>query len=119
MEDYKVTRIYADEAGESHFEDICIPLLDKGKIGFLSEPQQAGTVIFRKVIEQYDYDFHNAPARQYIALMDGVIEIETSDGEIRTFSPGEVLLVEDVRGKGHRSRNIREAVRSSVFITLD
>lgn len=119
MNDYQVTRIYADANGDSHFEDISIPLRDAGKIGFLSEAQQVGKLIFRKVIEQYDYDFHNAPARQYIALMDGEIEIETSAGEVRVFRPGDVLLVEDTTGKGHRSRNLKEAVRSSLFITLD
>jgi quercetin dioxygenase-like cupin family protein len=70
-------------------------------------------------VEPYDYDFHNAPARQYIALMDGVIEIETSLGDKRIFKQGDVLLAEDITGKGHRSRNIEQAVRSSVFITLE
>lgn len=118
MEGYKITRIYSDQQGESHFEDRYIPLHDGGPIGFLSDAEQVGTIIFRKVIEQYDYDFHNAPARQYIALMDGEIEIETSLGETRRFKPGDVLLVEDVQGKGHRSRNIRPEIRSSIFITL-
>lgn len=120
MTDYfAVTRIYADENGETHFAALNIPLKNGGEIGFLSEAQQAGKVIFRKVVEQYDYDFHHAPARQYIALLDGEIEIETSDGEKRIFRPGEVLLVEDVAGKGHKTRNLRPEVRSSMFITLD
>lgn len=118
METYTVTRIYADARGESHFENITIPLQDHGPIGFLSDAIQAGTVIFRKVEAQYDYDFHQAPARQYIALMDGEIEIETSLGVVRRFGPGAVLLVEDTSGKGHRSRNLRQAVRNSIFITL-
>lgn len=119
MEDFQITRIYADATGESHFEDVRIPLRDAGDIGFLSEAQQAGKVIFRKVAGSYDYDFHCAPARQYIALLDGELEIETSLGDKRTFRPGEVLLVEDTTGKGHRSRNLREEVRTSIFITLD
>jgi hypothetical protein len=119
MEDYKITRIYSDADGESHFEELSVPLKDGGTIGFLSEAQKVGTLIFRKVIEQYDYDFHNAPARQYIALMDGEIEIETSLGDKRVFSPGAVLLVEDITGKGHRSRNLKPAIRNSLFITLD
>jgi hypothetical protein len=118
MEAFAVTRIYADANGDSHFEDISIPLNDGGEIGFLSEAQKAGNIIFRKVIEQYDYDFHNAPARQYILLMDGVIEIETSLGDKRTFSAGQVLLVEDTTGKGHKTKNVTDAIRSSVFITL-
>lgn len=118
MEDYEVTRIYADEQGESHFETLKIPLHNAGEIGYLSDPQMAHKLIFRKVIEQYDYDFHNAPARQYIFLLDGEIEIETSLGEKRVFRPGEVLLVEDTTGKGHKTRNLKKEVRNSVFVTL-
>lgn len=115
---FPVTRVYSDANGDSHFEDITIPLNDNGEIGFLSNAQEAGTVIFRKVIEQYNYDFHTAPACQYIILLDGIIEIETSLGEKRQFTTGEVLLVEDITGKGHRTKNISTAIRSSIFITL-
>jgi len=31
---------------------------------------------------------------------------------------GEILLMEDVTGKGHRSRNIKRAERNSLFIIL-
>lgn len=118
MEDFKITRIYTDLQGDSRFEDVLISLHDHGAIGFLSEAQQAGTIIFRKVVREYDYEFHNAPARQYIALMDGAVEIENSLGEVRVFKTGDVLLVEDTTGKGHRSRNVVPEVRSSLFITL-
>lgn len=33
----KITRIFSDEKGESHFEDLEIPLIDQGEIGYLSE----------------------------------------------------------------------------------
>ncbi|OYQ46806.1 hypothetical protein CHU92_01310 [Flavobacterium cyanobacteriorum] len=118
MKAFHITRVYADADGESHFEDIAIPLTDKGKIGFLSETQQGGTIIFRKVTGQYDYDFHNAPARQYIILLDGEIELEVSSDEKRKFTAGHVLLVEDTTGRGHRTRNVTLAERSSIFITL-
>ncbi len=118
MENFKVTRVYADEDGESHFEEINIPLHPNGEIGFLSEAEKADNVIFRKVKPDYDYDFHRAPARQYIVLLDGAIEIETSIGEKRAFTGGDILLVEDTWGKGHRTKNLREQIRSSIFITL-
>lgn len=85
MEHFSITRLYADENGDSRFEDILMPLQEKGTIGFLSEAQEVGTVVFRKVAASYDYDFHTAPARQYIVLLDGIIEIETSLGEKRIF----------------------------------
>jgi len=115
---FKITRLYSDENGESRFEDSEIPLNDAGDIGALSDAVSAKEVIFREVDPSYDYDFHNAPQRQYIILLDGDIEIETSLGEKRTFGSGEILLVEDTEGKGHKTRNLTPVRRKSVFITL-
>ncbi len=119
METMKVTRVYADPSGETHFEDIEMNLTDSGKIGCLSESVPAKSVIFRKNDPDYDYDWHNAPARQYIVLLDGAIELEVSDGEKRVLRGGEVLLVEDVTGKGHRTKHLEPKERRSMFIVLE
>lgn len=114
-----VTRIYADDKGESHFSEVICPLHDQGKIGFLSEGIPVKDIIFRETPPDYDYNFHVAPQRQYIVLLNGEIEIETSLGEKRRFKGGEVLLVEDTRGKGHKTRSLRNVIRRSVFVTLE
>lgn len=115
----RITRVYADEHGESHFADEDIQLRDAGTIGHLSEAIPATSVIFRKNDPGYDYDWHVAPRRQFIVLLDGAIEIEVSDGTRRTFRGGEVLLVEDVTGRGHRTRHVEPRERRSLFIALD
>jgi hypothetical protein len=115
---FTITRIYSDANGESHFEDITVPMHNNGAIGFLSEETAVKGVIFREVLPTYDYDFHNAPQRQYIVLLDGSIEIETSLGVKRRFQTGEVLLVEDTTGKGHKTKNLQPVARKSLFITL-
>lgn len=115
----KVTRVYADERGESHFGDLEVELRDAGPIGHLSAPFPARSVIFRRNDPEYDYDWHPAPQRQLIALLDGAIEIEVSDGERRIFRGGEVLLVEDTHGRGHRTRHVEPRERRSLFIVLD
>lgn len=114
----KITRIYNDEKGESHFEDLEIPLIDQGEIGFLSENFEVKKLQFRTVSADYDYDFHHAPQKQYIVLLDGGVEIETSLGELRQFQTGEILLVEDTTGKGHKTRNLEKKERTSLFIHL-
>lgn len=114
----KITRIYNDEKGESHFEDFEIPLIDQGEIGFLSESFEVKKLQFRKVSADYDYDFHHAPQKQYIVLLDGGVEIQTSLGEPRQFQTGEILLVEDTTGKGHKTRNLEKKERTSLFIHL-
>jgi mannose-6-phosphate isomerase-like protein (cupin superfamily) len=118
MKKFTITRVYADEQGESHFGQLTIPLEEAGPIGFLSSAQKVESIIFRKVLPSYDYDFHTAPQRQYIVLLDGEIEIETSSGEKRQLKAGDVVLVEDVTGKGHKTRNLTPSVRNSIFITL-
>jgi hypothetical protein len=115
---FHIVRIYSDENGESQFEDIHIPLKDAGDIGLLSDHYPAKSIVFREVLPGYDYDFHTAPQRQYIILLDGQIQIETSLGDIRQFGAGDILLVEDTTGKGHRTKNIIPAKRRSIFITI-
>jgi hypothetical protein len=115
---FSLVRVFSDQEGESHFEEVEIPLTDKGSVGYLSEGISAGHVIFREVDPGYDWDFHVAPERQFIVLLDGEIEIETSLGDKRIFRPGEILLMEDTTGKGHRTRNVRPVRRRSIFITL-
>lgn len=114
-----ITRLYTGDDGESHFEDVEIPLEDGGEIGRLSERLPATGIIFRENDPDYDYDWHTAPRRQYILMMSGEIEIEVGDGTKRRFKAGDILLAEDTTGRGHRSRLISEGVRRSVFVTLD
>jgi hypothetical protein len=115
---FPITRIYSDETGHSHFSEELIVLHDNGIIGSLSERFAVKDIIFREVLPSYDYDFHQAPQKQYIVLLDGEIEIETSLGDVRRFRGGDVLFLEDVSGKGHKTRNLLPVKRRSVFITL-
>ncbi|MEA1848133.1 hypothetical protein U9K52_04315 [Chryseobacterium sp. MHB01] len=114
----KITRIFSDEEGESYFEDLEIPLIDQGEIGYLSENFEVKKLQFRKVSADYNYDFHHAPQKQFIVLLNGGVEIETSLGELRRFQTGEILLVEDTVGKGHKTRNLEKKERTSLFIHL-
>jgi quercetin dioxygenase-like cupin family protein len=75
---FHITKVYSDSEGDSHFEDLEVPLKEAGSIGRLSDVLPAGGVIFREVEPAYDWDFHTAPQKQYIILLDGEIEIETS-----------------------------------------
>ena len=116
---FQLTKIYSDSKGDSHFEDVQIPLQEGGTIGMLSNLIPVSGLIFREVEPTYDYDFHTAPQKQYIILLDGEIEIETSLGDKRIFKAGEVLLVEDTEGKGHKTKNLLPVKRRSLFITVE
>ena len=116
---YPVVRIFTDKSGTTRFEDGEIPLQASGPIGSLSESIGEVRVQFRRTDGDYDYSWHPTPARQFIFLMNGEIEIETGDGEVRRFSGGTTLFLEDVTPPGHRTRNIGETPRWSVFARTD
>jgi hypothetical protein len=114
----KYTRIYADNNGESHFQDVEIVMKPgPSNAGTISDMIAAKGVMFRRSRE-YFIDWHNAPRRQFVVNVTGTVEIVASDGERRRFGPGTVLLAEDVTGKGHTSRGLGAEERLSLFIPL-
>ena len=115
----RIHNLYADPDGETHFRDIEVDWASGGPGGKLSRRVAATGVIFRETGGDYDLDWHPAPRRQYIVNLDAGVEITVSDGETRTIGAGEVLLVEDVTGKGHLSRAVEGRIRHSIFIPVE
>ncbi len=115
----KVSRIYHDAEGKSHFGFVEIPLTDGGPIGLLSEKFSADKILFRETPADYDFKWHTAPARQLMFILKGRAEFTVSGGERRVFGSGDLLLLEDTEGEGHCSKALYNEVRHSVFVTLD
>lgn len=116
----RIHHVYVDDRGESHFKDIEI---EYDSVHFdgadhRARPFAVKDMIFRKTSASQDLDFHNAPQRQFCVNLDAGVEVTVSDGETRFVGAGEVLLLEDVTGKGHMSRHIENKLRHSIFITL-
>ncbi|HXH21204.1 MAG TPA: hypothetical protein VNN10_04175 [Dehalococcoidia bacterium] len=114
----RYTRMYATPDGESHFEDVEVPMTDNGRSSDLSEVFRVTGLQFRYTRPDYDLDFHCAPRRQFVVNLTGGVEIEVSDGEVRRFEAGSVFLAEDTTGKGHKSRALDGKDRVSLFIHL-
>ncbi len=89
-----------------------------GPLGKMSDPLPVTSMILRENEPGYDYDWHTAPRRQYIVMLSGLVEIQTSDGETRTFGPADIVLVEDTMGKGHKSCSPDGKPRKSIFLPL-
>jgi quercetin dioxygenase-like cupin family protein len=104
--------------GESHFDEHVVALAAAGSINSLSDRIAAEAVVFRETEAGYDYDWHVAPERQFIVMLDGNVEIWVSDGSRRTFGGGDVLLMEQTTARGHRSRHTKMQTRRSVFTVL-
>ena len=51
--------------------------------------------------------------------LDGSHKIAATDGETRTIGQGEVILIEDMHGKGHLSQAVEGKFRHSILIPVD
>jgi len=116
---WKITTIYTSPDGESHFGERTVNLESQGDIGSLSDLIGVSGVRFRTTPATYDYDWHHAPCRQLIVNLNASVEIEVSDGEKKKIGAGQVFLVEDTWGKGHKSQAVDSQLRYSLFLPLE
>jgi hypothetical protein len=110
MQDARYIRIYNDELGESHFDDLVVDLLP------VDFAPPAPPLHFLRLFPAKDCGFlgvpvkwggdvpHVSPRRQLFCFLAGEFEVRASDGTYRAFQPGSVLLLEDTSGKGHSTR---------------
>ena len=100
-------RIFNDEAGESHFEDVSLPEVVVAPEQGVAELTLSDSVPVDRAIfvslpgDEQAPDWHTAPRRQFVVVLDGGVRIEVSDGEVRDLPAGSVVLVEDTTGRGH------------------
>jgi hypothetical protein len=109
----KYVKLYVDDCGESHFQDVDIALepvdfAPPAPLIHLSSFQSATRYAFCRFPSGWHGDWHPAPRKQIFFILSGESEAQSSDGEVRQFGPGSVLLVEDTWGKGHISRVVGE-----------
>jgi hypothetical protein len=105
----KYAILYTDNNGESHFKDVevgfeAINFAPPAPSVDLSSYIPATRFVFFRIPSGWYGDWHPAPRRQFFCCLSGEFEFTTSDGETRTFHAGEVFLLEDIKGKGHKSR---------------
>lgn len=107
----KCLRIYASPDGESHFDEVEITTkkvsVHPDATPFdVTASYPASRLRFTRIpAGMRQVDWHRAPDRVLTVRLDGAVEYETSDGEVRKVSAGEFVLVEDTHGKGHLSRH--------------
>src|SRR6266851_1483227 len=95
----KYVRLYSDSGGESHFQDLDIELSSIDFTAsapplFVSCLCQATLVSFFGAPAGWISDWHSSSGRNLFSIISGQWEIAASDGEMRRFSQGDVLLVE-------------------------
>jgi hypothetical protein len=110
MQRARYVRLYTDEFGETHFEDVELSL---ASADYVPSAPPLFMADFYPVSASYwiglpgDWDgqtAHPTPRRQLLCTVQGEYEVTASDGEVRCFPAGSLLLIEDTLGKGHQTR---------------
>ena len=104
-------QMFADEQGQSHFENAelssnDLPFISEAPSDYVSPGLPIENLVFMRVPTGWSDDGHTAPRKQWVMVLRGKIEFETSYGDIRRLVPDMVVLAEDTRGKGHKARSV-------------
>ena len=86
-----------------------------------SSPESATKIVFLELPAGWYGDWHPTPVRQWLMLMSGTCEFEAGDGERRRQQAGDMVMLDDTTGQGHRTRVLgEEGMRiAAVHIPLD
>ena len=118
----RIWRIYSGADGESHVAEQPLalkPFTDvEGAHGEATPMQAVAGLAFRVSPPGYVLDWHCAPRRQYSISLAGQAEIEVGDGTVVRVGPGDVVLAEDLTGRGHVTRVVGDEPRFYAIVPL-
>lgn len=113
----KYTRLYTGPDQQSHFEEAYFEL-SQAEVGLISNSIDVTTLLFGLIEDETEIPWHNPPQPQYVIMLKGAIEVEISDGTKRVFKEGDILLAEDVTGKGHITRAASQGKRKYLVLPV-
>jgi len=113
MSSIEYLRIFADEEGCSHFETKTIDLEEQNYAPpapslNTSLMESADNSVFLELPIGWYGDWHPTPVRQWLILITGTCEFEAGDGEKATRKAGDVVMLDDLIGKGHQTKVLGE-----------
>lgn len=111
----RIVRIFTRPSGDSAIEVRRVPMTGDARPA--SKTFGCASIFFRETPQGHEQDYHNAPRRQLIFLTSGILELETSDGARFVCRPGDLIFAEDVDGKGHITRSLRDT-RGFVHVAM-
>jgi len=111
-------RLWTGNDGNSHFEEGVIDL-SKGERGdILSDTANVVSISFRETKAGGAFEWHDAPARQFVITLSGTLDFQTRKGEHFMLHPGDILLAEDTAGTGHSWKLVDENPWRRAYVIL-
>jgi hypothetical protein len=117
----KVIRLYTGADGMSHFERVDLklaPVPGSPNAVEESEPVITTKSYMVRCAPGFFSDWHNADVRRYVVTISGRAEIEVAGGEKFMADTGEVILAEDLTGKGHTFRVVGDTDWVAMFVDI-
>ena len=111
-------RLWTGNDNNSYFEEGVIDL-PKGERGdILSGTVGAISISFRETRAGGAFEWHDAPARQFVITLSGTLDFQTRTGEHFMLHPGDILLAEDTAGTGHSWKLVDEHPWRRAYVIL-
>ena len=101
-------RIYTGDDGQSHLQ--AMDPLTEPTHRIATKPGE--DLVFRTFEAGRAVEWHNPGRRQYLFMLAGQMEVSVQNGTTMIFSPGDVLLAEDMTGQGHLTRTVGSSYTS-------
>ena len=113
-----IIRIYAGPDGQSHFEEIQPRYESRGDQSESTELIPGTGILIRRFEPTRSNPWHHAPGRYAVFTLSGAVDIEIGNGAVRRLGAGDILIAEDLTGRGHATREVGPEPRVSIFVPL-
>ena len=118
----KITRIWADDQGTAHFEEMDEPTgmaeYVPGRASERTERRPATDVHVAITPGGSIVPWHESPWRHLCITLSGEVEIRVGDGSARRFKAGEMYLGEDRTGQGHETEALGDEPWVHLVVSL-
>ncbi|KMW56772.1 hypothetical protein AIOL_001728 [Candidatus Rhodobacter oscarellae] len=105
--------LFDGEDGETRWSDVAVALQERSfappaKAIETSQTRAATGMLFLRLRAGWDEPIHPTPVAQTLICLRGCVRVTASDGSTREIGPGDVWLMEDKAGAGHRTHVISD-----------
>ena len=115
---FRCIRLWTGEDGESHFESGELDLQAGVRGDLLSPKMGAVSVSLQETDSGGAFDWHTAPARQFVITLSGTLDFVTREQKHFTLDPSTLLLAEDTAGGGHSWRLLDQQPWRRIYVVL-
>jgi hypothetical protein len=115
----RCVRIWTGDDGNSLFEEGMIDLPRSERGDFLSDTIVASNISFRETRSGGAFAPHNAPTRQFVITLSGMLQFKTATGATFLVGPGDILLAEDTAGTGHSWKLMDDQPWRRAYVAID